>query len=384
MTKLFFILMQKFDPMLGGVEKSTFKIGSYFRGQGWDVTIYSLESSTDFISPDFEIIKSPCEGNYLSKENIEHLKETLKIVSPDVVINQSAYYVNTHLSNTIKDIGSLNFACLRQSLFMFKDNYELQIKKLKNPVLRNLLLTRLGKTFMLKRHHKRQEQILKKIIDTHDSYIMLTASNIRELQYFIGDYKPEKVTIIPNSIPEIHPESLSSKKQQLLHVGRLNIIQKRSDLLIPLWMLIKDRLPEWEFVVVGSGDYYDTLVEEGKGLERFRLEGHQKPDDYYKSAMAFMMPSAYEGFPNTLIEAQSHGCMSFVFNSYDALKDIVDDTNASISNPYDIADMADRIVAYAHDTASHELMAKRSLDNASKYTISRVGDIWKSHIESLR
>ena len=382
--KVLFVLIQNFDPIRGGVEKSTFKISTYLADQGYDCHVYSLDNTTDYENSKLTIHHSEKSGNFKNPVNTQHLSALIRDMKPDVVLNQSSYYLNTHISDAVAEVDAIYLACLRQSLFMFKDNYELQIAKLNPAILRKLLLLPLAKKFMIKRHYRRQGEILRLILDTHDRYIMLTPSNIKELEFFIGKYRSERVMVLPNSIPQIDPVKFDDKKKVLVHVGRLNTVQKKSELLIPLWKKIADRLPDWNFVIVGEGPHYDTMKAEAENIDRIQLVGYQNPSEYYKQAQLFIMPSAYEGFPNTLIEAQSYGCFPFVFDSYAALRDIVSDENAGISEPFDLQNMANQIVEVALDEAQAKSRFEAAQANASKYVINRVGAQWESLFHNLK
>ncbi|MFY0672427.1 MAG: glycosyltransferase [Bacteroidia bacterium] len=374
--KVLFVLIQKFNPILGGVERSTYKISKFLATRGCNCAVYSLDCNTNFELDNVTVERSLESGNYLNEKNIEHLCNFILKIKPDIIINQSPYYLNSQISDVIKKIDIKYLACLRQSLFMFKDNYELQIAKMGSGFMQKLLLNPLVRQLVLKRHDYRQKKILKHILNVHTKYIMLTESNIGEIQYFVGKYKEERLHVIPNSIPFVNQIDFNQKEKILLHVGRLNTVQKKSDLLLPLWEKVSEKLKDWKFVIVGDGDYYKELKEKSKSLERIEVVGYQAPDTFYHKASLFMMPSAYEGFPNTLIEAQSYGCFPFVFDSYAALRDIVNDENAGISEPFNIEDMADNIVRVAKDSQGLEKRMKMALGNAKKYTIDNVGKMW--------
>jgi glycosyltransferase involved in cell wall biosynthesis len=114
-----------------------------------------------------------------------------------------------------------------------------------------------------------------------------------------------------------------------------------------------------------------------RNLPRVQLEGYQKPEPYYEKAAIFMMPSAYEGFPNTLLEAQSYGCAPLLFNSYAALDWIAEDKkNALLIPPFDTAAMAEKAIRLAQDAASLRSIQQAALQNARRFTIDRVGQMW--------
>ena len=77
---------------------------------------------------------------------------------------------------------------------------------------------------------------------------------------------------IPNSIPSV-VRAPGQKEKIILHVGRLNIQQKRSDLLLKVWGKVFPMLPDWEFVIVGDGEYKEQLELEikSKNLPRVKI-----------------------------------------------------------------------------------------------------------------
>src|SRR5690606_26708162 len=129
-----------------------------------------------------------------------------------------------------------------------------------------------------------------------------------------------KVVCIPNSIPEVQ-DSLPEKSKTILHVGRLNIHQKRSDLLLDVWARVHAALPDWQFIIVGDGEYKETIDRQilSRALPRVQTVGYQNPTNFYRQSSLFVMTSAFEGFPNVIIEAQSFGVIPFAFNSFSSL-----------------------------------------------------------------
>jgi glycosyltransferase involved in cell wall biosynthesis len=228
--------------------------------------------------------------------------------------------------------------------------------------------------------------MLREIINAHDRFILLAPPNKDELKYFVGDYMPDKVTAIPNSIPSVFPAALTKKEKVILHVSRLNVPQKRSDLLLNFWISCYKELPDWTFLIVGDGPYKDVLKEDirKKGIPRIEMKGFQKPEPYYEKASIFMMPSAFEGFPNTILEAQSFGCVPFAFNSYAALEWIVNnDQDAKLIPPFETDTMGKEVVNLIQNKNNLKTMQEASIRNASKFTIDQVGYYWKDLFDTL-
>ena len=69
--------------------------------------------------------------------------------------------------------------------------------------------------------------------------------------------------------------------------------------------------------------------------------GGRPSEPYYEKAKLFVMTSEKEGFPNVLLEAQSYGTVPFVFDSYLAVKDIIQhEHNGLVYPPFDTSAIA--------------------------------------------
>lgn len=381
--KILFTLTPALNPNDGGVQRTTWKLGSWFEEQGYEVAVYSLDKSGHVPVTFGTLYHAPENGKQNNPENIRQLEKTVKAFQPDIVINQMPYEQNLRdaLSELKTETGYILLGCLRNSLFNFKNNVRDQMQRIMPGPLFRFMDNKAGIGLVQWRHKIKHRNDLKAIIDQHDYFILLAPPNRKELAYFVGDYKPEKVISIPNSIPEVADESvLEGKEKIILHVGRLNISQKRSDLLAAFWRQLHQKVPHWRFVIVGDGPYFSTLKKEIKeqNLPRISLEGYQKPEQYYQKASVFIMPSAYEGFPNTLLEAQSYGCAPVLFNSYAALDWITEDgKNAILTQPFNTEEMAASTEQLIMQQNALVTMQKQALENARRFTIEKVGREWE-------
>jgi len=124
-----------------------------------------------------------------------------------------------------------------------------------------------------------------------------------------------KPSYIPNGVDLEKFENINAKKEhkffKVLFVGRLHS-QKGLIYLIDAVNLIKDDLPnEVKFVIVGDGEEKNYLINKIRHLglkDLFVFKGKIFGDDLireYKSSHLFILPSLYEGFPLTVLEAWS-------------------------------------------------------------------------------
>lgn len=375
MKKILIIQTPSFNPNRGGVQRITFNLGVYFSQNGCKVHYYCF-SRDEEIQPEYGILHTA--DNYANDpQEIEKLSLFVSENNFDVIINQMPYVRGIQKALLKSNTKAVTIGCIHNSLFNFKSNAKDIINRVVKKPFKKIATSRLGLWVIQYRHKLKHALDLKKIIKSHDRLFLYTPPNHEELKYFIGDYGEEKVAYMPNPINLI--PSISQKEKIILHVGRINIQQKRSDLLLDFWQNVHNYLEDWSFVIVGDGPYFEQLKAdlEERQLPRVQLEGFQVPEPYYQKAAVFMMPSAYEGFPNTLIEAQSFGCVPLVFNSYAALDWILNDGKDAFLVPaFDTTTMAQKAIFLAEDEAALRSMQKAAVRNAGRFTIDKVGQSW--------
>ncbi len=114
-------------------------------------------------------------------------------------------------------------------------------------------------------------------------------------------------TVVPNgyTVPPDDEVVPPSERGHVLWVGTLDPDQKRPELFLDL----AERLPAVEFRMVGWSDdvaYRNGIIDRAAALPNLRFEGFVPPDEidrHYRDAVAYVNTSAYEGFPNTVLES---------------------------------------------------------------------------------
>lgn len=373
-----FLILQNFDPNSGGVQMSTFKLASYYNSRGLKVSIFSF-SIDGHNPPEFvHFAHAKLKGLQSKAENIDACIKLAHHVKPDIVINQMPYDIKgTVLARLKNEINPLLLGCLRGSFFAVKKNLETYRKTLLPGPVQPFFNNKLGYWLLLQIHKIKHGHDLKRILDEHDYYVLFGEPNRLEIEYFIGKYKDEKLAFIPNSIPMVL-EEVPKKEKRLLWLSRVDYRQKHAELIIPLWKLLKDRLPDWEFDLVGDGGALKDVKDQAQkeNIDRFNIYGKQKPDDFYSRSPIYLMTSSFEGFPNTLIESQSFGCIPIVFDSYPMIREIVSNQNAILVETFNIDQMADEIVKLVNSNEIQKNLMDNALVNARRFTIEKVGEKW--------
>jgi len=212
---------------------------------------------------------------------------------------------------------------------------------------------------------------------------MFGPPNLEELRYFVRGFDQDKVRLIPNSIPEV-ADTPPPKEKRLLWLGRVAHEQKRAELIVPIWQRIHREMPGWHLDVVGDGPALDDLrrMAGDLNLPRIHFHGRQLPEDFYRRSPIFFMTSAFEGFPNTLVEAQSHAAIPVIFDSYPVASWIVKDGRSGrLVKPFDTEAMARCILELTHERC-RLTMVNHVLESARRFHIDRVGDMWQELFDS--
>lgn len=112
--------------------------------------------------------------------------------------------------------------------------------------------------------------------------------------------------VVPNGYPSAENPPPYENRTHVLWVGRFDPDQKRPHLFLDL----AEELPALSFKLAGieSNDrqYYEQVYARAERLDNVDFLGAVDPDaihEYYRSAIALVNTSKYEGFPNTFLEA---------------------------------------------------------------------------------
>ena len=84
---------------------------------------------------------------------------------------------------------------------------------------------------------------------------------------------------------------------------------------------------KYKFILIGDGDLKEIFMKKAKELgieDKFIFTGNIKnPQDYLNALDVFIMPSLYEGFPVSLVEAQCNGLHCVISDTIDKKIDLI-------------------------------------------------------------
>ena len=174
-----------------------------------------------------------------------------------------------------------------------------------------------------------------------DRYILLSESFKNSFVEYTKMKDTQKLLCIGNPITietDYDNDYISKKKQQILYVGRLDMVNKRVERIIEAWESIATEFKDWSLILVGDGPHRKRLQNYValNCIPRVLFMGFVKeePTEFYKQASVLMLTSDLEGFGLVIVEAMSYGVVPLVYGSYQAVFDIIDNGRDGIITQY--------------------------------------------------
>lgn len=349
-----------FDPSRGGVQNSTYKLVEMFENAGHKAIVLSFTVGK---SANIDGVEVRYVGEKIASSKL--LVQIFNQFNPDVCINQMGYQIG--LTKLLRRMGSSKMKLISH-IHINPLNFVQNSSEFINSFLSNKHLSfipvSLVSPLILGYHRIKQYCSYRITLHYVDALIFLSPSFIQELLFFgIDIHKYQgKIYGFPNPFQIDKPSpSFSRKENCILFVGRLNVLQKRTDLLMEIWNGLHDQLPDWKFWVVGDGPEMNNMKFfcEENYLDRVKFFGFDNPVPYYKKAKILHFTSAYEGFGNVLVEAQRDGVIPILFDSYSAAKDIVQHgRNGILIKPFDTEAFVNHTIRL---TANQQVLSRLSI-----------------------
>jgi len=164
-------------------------------------------------------------------------------------------------------------------------------------------------------------------------------------------------------------------KFKILFVGRFATV-KNLVVLLDTAELLRKKRDDFIFILVGSGTTENNIKElvEKRGLqEYFVFTGYvSTPEIYLSNADCFVLPSKREDLSLALIEASLFGLPSIAFDVGGNSEIIVDNKAGFIIEPYDVKDMAEKIMRLMDDPKKKVSMGKKARKHSQeRFSVDR-------------
>lgn len=219
-----------------------------------------------------------------------------------------------------------------------------------------------------------------------DLYQVLSSSYVPLFSKFTGIKHPDHLMVQTNPVTLDSSDfvySFPKKQKEIIYLGRIDYNQKRVYRVIDTWARLEKKYPDWKLTIVGDGierKNVEKLVAD-YDLKHVSFEGFQQPKPYYERASILLLTSEYEGFPLVLAECMSFGVIPVVYDSYSAVRDIIDDGKDGVVIPYEKdgydADKAAGMLAQIMQNDSlRDMMAHAAIEKSKAYSVERIYQEW--------
>ena len=195
-----------------------------------------------------------------------------------------------------------------------------------------------------------------------------------------------KSVIIKNPLDDLLPSSNSNiKEKTILYVGRL-VEQKNVHCLLDAFYNFHKTNPDYTLRIYGSGPLESNLKKYSNsiGISQFVSFVGNRNDwhSYEKNDSVFVLPSNYEGFPNSLMEALAIGipCVATDSPCGGSKELIKENINGFLCNVNDPIDMSNKM-----RLALEIKVSKEQVDVfRSEYSIETIGHMWFDFIQKVQ
>jgi GalNAc-alpha-(1->4)-GalNAc-alpha-(1->3)-diNAcBac-PP-undecaprenol alpha-1,4-N-acetyl-D-galactosaminyltransferase len=208
-------------------------------------------------------------------------------------------------------------------------------------------------------------------------------------------YFPPKIRdnteVLPNPIL-LDDRELESRvkipKPAVVTMGRFSK-EKRIDVLLQAFALLKDRHPDWILMIFGSGPLRDDLVKLGARLGlngRVQFPGLvPNPHQYLKLGDLFVLTSRFEGFPMALVEAMALGLPAVTTEYHEGVREIVDHGKnglvVTVDDMETLVAAMDRLMGDEGERHRFGMEARKIID---RFGLEKVMEKWEKLIRDVR
>lgn len=197
--------------------------------------------------------------------------------------------------------------------------------------------------------------------------------------------RKERVHVIPNPVRTISSlahldQTMSLKGGRVVAVGRLTR-QKGFDLLLEAFAQIHRRYENWTLRILGEGEEREALELQASRLNikaAVEFVGVVKDHEaYMRSAQIYVLPSRYEGFPNSLLEAMAMGLAVIATDCPTGPADIVaHNVNGLLVPPGNVGALTEAMDRLMSEADQRRRLAERAIEVRTQFSFEKILVCW--------
>lgn len=329
----------------------------------------------------------PNPNNILSRKNHEFFSNVIEKEHIDIILHPytltseiNQLCVNVRKKHKLKLITALHFAPTHNSDIL--RSFFFNTYRLRGNLVSWAKEVAIYIKYLLYTKHKIEKEetlLIKSLIANSDKLIFLSVSYINSIKNDISTTDLQKVAAINNPANLYNNETEAvTKKKQVLWCGRVEYSMKRVDRIIDIWREIAPKYPDWELIVMGSGDieYFRNLTKKLQ-IPNITFTGSCDPTKYYEQGAILCMTSSTEGWGMVLIEGMQYGCVPIAYNSFSSLTNIIENNkNGFTVTPFNKQEYIEKLETLMNDTELRERFAQNGCESIKRFDHKLIAKQW--------
>lgn len=341
----------------GGTERVISILSNRFAFDGIKIKIFIWRSVPVFyeLSDTIEVVDIPkCCGSTSLLKCIYYFRKYLRTNKPDLILGFSAPFNMLSLVTSL-GLGIKSVVCERNDpRFVPFSGYQ--------RMLRNLIY-RLADGILTQTTHNK---------DYFSNSLQTKTEVIYNPIFLDRKYRGSALNI--------------SNSHHIVSVTRLKE-QKNQKLLINSFATFVKQYPDYDLIIYGEGDqreHLESLVEALNLKNKVHLPGiSDKIFEKLENAEIFVLPSNFEGMPNTLIEAMCIGLPCISTKVSGATDMIKDGTNGLLVDINSKEQMIEALSYLANNPESRREMGKNAASLYNMLSVEVISQLWLDYIHKI-
>lgn len=369
-------------PGLGGIENVTAHLCDLFtQSAGYECAVFSVtaEDGVESRIGSPKVVQHLYSGTLPLKEELDGF---IASFAPDVVIFQDSYApVEGPLLEIMKARKIRLIVCEHNTPDCHLQAYRRRVRHHSwlHPVS---AAKKLAFPLMYAKMWRQARRRKLRLLRAAERYLVLSQSYVRLIRSLFC-MRSEKIVALPNPVKPGIENSLPESERcgRLLFIGRV-IADKGILPLLEVYGQLKAEMPELSLTVVGDGELLPEIRRQASagGLTDVATPGYQTDTyPYFAGASMMILPSQYEGFPLTIVEAMLHGVIPVVYDTFGALRDMVTDSvDGFIVARDDTEGLREAIRSFGKmPEAAKAEMRRRAMAKAAEYLPEKILTKWQ-------